>query len=491
MKKHNLDWLQCCAVVFFSFAVLTFFSSSTSWLFGNTQTFDSNMFQLMGKHWASGEALPYRDLWDLKGPIIFFVNALGYWLAGSKVGVFAIQLLSLSLSSIIALRMLRGGGYKSSVATILCFLVPIAFITKENDGNTVSEYGLPLQMLSAWLVCKFLGDDGKPRRLPRHYPFVWGVLAGWSLMSRLTDFVVVGPLMLVVFIVLVVGRQLRSIAEGIVFFSLGVAVVVVPFAIYFGVNGLEHELWYGTLLYSLEYASNSYVFRFGSPHEMVSFVKNYLPMFIMLPVSVWLLTARKHRVEGLAWLLSSGVSLVWFFFSRRSPMYAMVVLPYIPVSLLCIAKMREEHTTAARLSHRLVMAMAAVITLASSDDVFDQRRNLIGKAPEYPACTIEWLKAVIPIADRDKFVAYNAWSADVYVYSGMQPCYPYFVLQDFEAGLGQSLRPRIYDSFASLRAKWILDYGGTDKVVQPILKRHYHPFVVIDGVRLWKRNAGE
>ncbi len=310
-------------------------------------------------------------------------------------------------------------------------------------------------------------------------------------MSRLTDFVVVGPLMLVVFIVLVVGRQLRSIAEGIVFFSLGVAVVVVPFAIYFGVNGLEHELWYGTLLYSLEYASNSYVFRFGSPHEMVSFVKNYLPMFIMLPVSVWLLTARKHRVEGLAWLLSSGVSLVWFFFSRRSPMYAMVVLPYIPVSLLCIAKMREEHTTAARLSHRLVMAMAAVITLASSDDVFDQRRNLIGKAPEYPACTIERLKAVIPIADRDKFVAYNAWSADVYVYSGMQPCYPYFVLQDFEAGLGQSLRPRIYDSFASLRAKWILDYGGTDKVVQPILKRHYHPFVVIDGVRLWKRNAGE
>lgn len=102
--------------------VLTFFSSSTSWLFGNTQTFDSNMFQLMGKHWASGEALPYRDLWDLKGPIIFFVNALGYWLAGSKVGVFAIQLLSLSLSSIIALRMLRGGGIKAASRQFYAFL---------------------------------------------------------------------------------------------------------------------------------------------------------------------------------------------------------------------------------------------------------------------------------------------------------------------------------------------------------------------------------
>ncbi len=382
------------------------------------------------------------------------------------------------------------GGVKNGVATLLSLLIPIAFITKESDGNTVSEYGLPLQMLSAWLVCKYLDVAGKPRRLPRSYSFVWGLLAGWCLMSRLTDFVVVGPLLLVVFIILVVKRQWRSIAEGIALFSLGAAVVVVPFAIYFGLNGLEHELWYGTLFYSLEYASNSYAFRLGSLYVLASFVKDYLPMFIMLPVSVWLIFVKNYRVEGFAWLLSSVVSLAWFFFSRRSPMYAMVVLPYIPVSLLCIAKMkREPDMRMSRLSRRVVMAMAIIIVLASSKDVFDQRRNLIGKAPEYPDTAIARLKSVIPVGDRDKFVAYNAWSADVYAYSGMKPCYPYFVLQDFEASLGHSLTPRIYNSFASLRAKWILDYGGNNEVIRPILDRHYHPFCTIDGVRLWKRNA--
>ncbi len=347
-------------------------------------------------------------------------------------------------------------------------------------------------MLSAWFVFKLLGDDGKVKRLPRSYPLVWGFLAGWCLMSRLTDFVVVGPLLLVVFIELVVGCQWRSLAEGIVSFLLGVAVVVVPFAIYFGVNGLEHELWYGTLFYSLEYASNSYVFRLGSPYVMASFIKDYLPMFIMLPISVWLLSARRHRVEGFAWLLSSGVSLVWFFFSRRSPMYAMVLLPYVPVSLLCIAKVSKNHSaTMPRLLRRLVLGVAVVVVLASSKDVFDQRRQLIGNASEYPVSVIDGLRSAIPAGERDKFIAYNAFSADVYVYSGMKPCYPYFVLQDFESGLGHSLTPRVYDAFASLRAKWILDYGGEDKVIRTILKRCYHPFSVINGLTLWKLNDKE
>lgn len=488
MKRQNSDSCQICTIVFLSFAILTFFSPSTSWLFGNTQTFDSNMFQVIGKYWASGEALPYRDLWDLKGPIIFFVNALGYWLTGSKIGVFFIQLVSLSLSSVIAMRMLRWGGYKNRVATALSLLVPIAFITKESDGNTVSEYGVPLQMLSVWFVCKFFCDNDKSKRLPRSYPFVWGLLAGWCLMSRLTDFVVVGPLLLVVFVVLVVGCHWRSLLGGIVWFLVGVAMVVAPFAIYFGVRGLEHELWYGTLFYSLEYASNSYVFRFGSPYAMASFVKDYLPMFIMLPVSVWLLSVRGHRTEGFAWLLSSGVSLVWFFFSRRSPMYAMVVLPYIPVSLLVIAKINMlSGVPLSKFSRNFVVLLAVIIVLASSKDVFDHRQNLIGKAPEYPQSVITKLRSAIPVCDRDKFIAYNAWSADVYAYSGMEPCYPYFVLQDFEAGLGHSLTPRIYDAFASLRAKWILDYGGDNEVIRPILKRYYYPVRVIGGAILWKR----
>ena len=115
MKKHDIGLLQLGVVSFFSFVVLTFFSPPTSWLFGNARTFDSNTFPVIGKYWDDGESLPYRDLWDLKGPVIFFVNALGYWLAGGKVGVFFIQFVSLSLSSIVALRMLRGGGTKSEL----------------------------------------------------------------------------------------------------------------------------------------------------------------------------------------------------------------------------------------------------------------------------------------------------------------------------------------------------------------------------------------
>ena len=42
----------------------------------------------------------YRDYFDHKGPILFYINALGYFLTKSKVGIFILQCISLSISSI-------------------------------------------------------------------------------------------------------------------------------------------------------------------------------------------------------------------------------------------------------------------------------------------------------------------------------------------------------------------------------------------------------
>ena len=61
-------------------AGVALFTESTSPLFSGWG-YDSAMFQTMGKYWAEGY-LPYVDLYDHKGPMIFFLNALGYALNG-------------------------------------------------------------------------------------------------------------------------------------------------------------------------------------------------------------------------------------------------------------------------------------------------------------------------------------------------------------------------------------------------------------------------
>ena len=76
---------------------VSIFSSSTSPLYSTwSDSPDSPIFQIIGKYWVKG-IIPYRDLWDLKGPFIFFVNAVGYWVTGSRLGVYGIQIIRPSI----------------------------------------------------------------------------------------------------------------------------------------------------------------------------------------------------------------------------------------------------------------------------------------------------------------------------------------------------------------------------------------------------------
>lgn len=51
---------------------------------------DQDFFQFAGKVWAEG-GVPYRDIWDQKGPFIFFVNMLGWKLTGNGYGIVIVE----------------------------------------------------------------------------------------------------------------------------------------------------------------------------------------------------------------------------------------------------------------------------------------------------------------------------------------------------------------------------------------------------------------
>lgn len=74
-------------------------STSTSPLYNIPYAGDTAMFQTIGKYWAEG-SLPYVDLWDSKGPLIFAVNALGYLLTGQRWGIMIIQVICLFITLI-------------------------------------------------------------------------------------------------------------------------------------------------------------------------------------------------------------------------------------------------------------------------------------------------------------------------------------------------------------------------------------------------------
>ena len=80
-----------------SFCYLLFFSVTLSPLMNSDELgMDSSMFELMGLAVLKGY-IPYVDLFDHKGPLLYFIEAIGQWLIPGKMGLFLLQALSLSI----------------------------------------------------------------------------------------------------------------------------------------------------------------------------------------------------------------------------------------------------------------------------------------------------------------------------------------------------------------------------------------------------------
>lgn len=54
---------------------------------------DSGVFLYIGQQILDG-SIPYRDIWDHKGPVIYYINAVGLFIGhGSLWGVWLVQLI--------------------------------------------------------------------------------------------------------------------------------------------------------------------------------------------------------------------------------------------------------------------------------------------------------------------------------------------------------------------------------------------------------------
>ena len=146
-------WHRALVLLALSAAVITVFSVYTTPIspyYGN----DSAFFLLMGKGVTQGK-IPYLDLYDQKGPMIFYVNALGYLLTGDRYGIFLMQIVNLTAACLIVYRLarfwLRSG---ASLAVVAAYL--FVYVGTVQDGNMTEEWSQLFLLLPMYLSLRFL-----------------------------------------------------------------------------------------------------------------------------------------------------------------------------------------------------------------------------------------------------------------------------------------------------------------------------------------------
>ena len=220
-------------------AVMTVCSLSSP-LYPFNNWVDANAFFTVGKSVWSG-VVPYRDLVEHKGPLLYALYALAYPVSHrSFFGVWLLEIVAAYLFLKFAFLTMTGlMGRKSRPALLL---VAVLTYTAPSflKGGGAEEFCLPLLMLALWY-----GSDAvlRNRELTGREAFLIGLTSGavfWVKYSMLGFYV--GFILVPAWMMLRRGH-LGKLLKLLLLILAGVAAVSLPVLLYFGLNGALGDLW--------------------------------------------------------------------------------------------------------------------------------------------------------------------------------------------------------------------------------------------------------
>ena len=133
LLKYEYLWGYAAAVLCGCIFVLIS-ASWTSPLFTFEYGYDSSWYIFMGRAIREG-FVPYRDFFDLKGPVFFFIEAIGQIIKTGRTGIFVLELLASAVSSVAVIKICRLYlSWKKSF--VILFLYYLAYVSLLWGGNT-------------------------------------------------------------------------------------------------------------------------------------------------------------------------------------------------------------------------------------------------------------------------------------------------------------------------------------------------------------------
>lgn len=326
---------------------------------------DSSIFLYIGSQMRNG-AVPYSELFDHKGLLLYFIEYLGLCIGnGSFVGVWVLEVVNLFVTALFLFKITQLFSRKKivcygAVSIVLCTLN--CYIVYEG-GNLTEEYALPWIALALYIFLKYFMEGS--------YRFYEIVLLGISfvavLLLRVNMVAVWAAFLPVVLIEMLLGKKWKDIGKCIAGFVLGIVVGMLPFVLYALMTGCMQDM--------LRYYIG---FNFGySDSESSAFGILTTAWFLFRQTAVWMgallasfWISRKNRIWKLnLWYLA--VTLVLASMSGRIYYhYGVILLPamLVPVVLVLEKAAKNISDGAERYLFGIILgffAIQAVVSIAS------------------------------------------------------------------------------------------------------------------------------
>lgn len=322
------NWATYGILFIAAFLFVFLFSCTTSPLYEHYPFWfhgDSGIFQEMGVCLSQG-GTPYVDLFDHKGPVLWFVQALGI-IINHHWGIMLLQSIFLSITLILwykSIHILTKRQIPSILVSFLGLFFLMAFCQR---GNLCEEWSLPFISLPILLYI-LRWKTGSSFQYSDY--FVIGLCVGMLAMIRLNNTAPIIGFVLWHFVYCIKAKEYRRLWTDIAIICCGIAVVVAICSLFYfikvGWSGV-YEMFYGTFIFNFLY--------FGDKDQLqvISILQHYiLPVFFISIILILLLNNKGNAslyipciISYIVTILATGSFIFWHYMMVFIPLFVLTI----------------------------------------------------------------------------------------------------------------------------------------------------------------------
>ena len=226
--------------------LLMLFATRSSFLYPCNDWNDANSYFSMGKALFNGK-MPYRDVFDQKGPYLYFLYGLAYLVSHTTfAGVFILEVICAFLDLVGIYYILRLYLKRNTALFFSPLTLAVAVSSKSFYwGGSAEEICYPLLVWGLYLSIEYFKNSYPQKPMGFKVIFGGGLLAGVAANIKFTVLGFFFAWMMCVAFSFLVRKDFFGAVKGCVVFLLGMAVPFIPWLIYFGANHGLYEWYWG------------------------------------------------------------------------------------------------------------------------------------------------------------------------------------------------------------------------------------------------------
>lgn len=333
-KKEKYITIFLCIIISFLFLMIC---SGNSFLYAFNDWVDLNWFMTMGRGVLNGK-VPYKDLFEQKGPILYFVFAIFELFKNPYMAVFIFEIICFSIYLYYSFKIARNYlSYYMSIALIMvlgyCTLTWLPFIS---GGGAVEEYSLPV--IAYFIYIQKQNIDGV--EFSKIRSCVLGVLVSILFWTKFTTIIIPAVILVIWLVQNLLRKNFKDTFISIGFMAIGFLIVTIPIFIWYFAKGAIVDLFYvyfycNLFLYSKQPSTMDNLLSAisGNVFLIIAFIMACIVLILLL-----ILFFKKSRNWFLLFLPAIIQLIVFLNIQNVYLYYFLIIMPYFTFLIYFVLK---------------------------------------------------------------------------------------------------------------------------------------------------------